>query len=191
MIKKFAFLAFAAMMSAGAMAQKTSVYEMPDIYGLGNEPAIKKNSFGVDLGVGTEFGLGLRYQYNFNKNFSWDVLGFRYAYDYGEDNYETNGEDYQHEVVLSTGVRAFTNTLQNGKTKFYANFDIGYGWVLVDDYYHGWYGYNDYYTEGYHHFAIGFGLGAYLNKNVYIGYDLQGYTIEGHCDHTIRLGFQF
>lgn len=194
MIKKCAFLALAAMMSAGAMAQKTSEYELPDVYGLGNESVVKKNNFAVDLGLGNSFGLGLRLQHNFNKNISWDVLGFRYGYDYGNDEYGKNfkeyGEDYYHEIVLSTGVRAFTNTLQNGKTKFYANFDIGYGWVQVEDYHSGYY-YDYSYTEGYHHLAMGVGLGVYLNKHIYIGYDLQGYVVDGHCDHTARLGFQF
>lgn len=193
MIKKCAFLALAAMMSAGAMAQKTSVYEMPDIYGLGNEPAIKKNSFGVDLGVGSEFGFTMRYQHNFNKYIAWDAINFKYAYDYG-DEYDWARDNYANEVVLTTGVRAFTNTIRNSNVKFYGNFDFGYGWVqMYDDYY--WIDYDKrewYDKEGYSSFAIGFGVGAYLTKKLSIGYYLQGFVGEcGHMDHTFRIGYDF
>ena len=39
-------------------------------------------SFGVETAIGSEWELGVRGQYNFNKYIAWDVLNVKYAYDW-------------------------------------------------------------------------------------------------------------
>lgn len=58
-------------------------------------------SFALETGIGSEWELGARAQYNFNKYVAWDVVNLKYALDYNEHG-------NWNEFTIQTGVRGFS-----------------------------------------------------------------------------------
>ncbi len=125
-------------------------------------------SFAVETGIGTEWEIGARGQYNFSKHFAWDVLSLKYARDFDEFN----------EITLETGLRAFSPEF-GPNLKAFAALDLGYGNAFANG-------------GSSSHFALDFTLGVYVYKGFYVGYGL-GYLSGdiGHTDHVLRIGYNF
>lgn len=124
----------------------------------------------AEIGLGTEFELGARAQYNFNKYVAWDVLTAKYAYDYGKW-YNLN------EITIQTGVRGFSPTF-GPDMKAFAALDLGYG--------------NQFNGGGISCFATDITLGVYVWKGLYAGYGVGILSRNGsHTDHLFRIGYEF
>lgn len=162
-----------------------------DIYGLNEKETIKKTSRALEIGIAKEFEIGFRFQRNFNKYLSWDILGIKYAYDFSEGevvgDYYSIEVDYRHEFSLTTGIRLFTPKI--GQMKFFAALDFGYQQDWQDCYY-SYYG-DKYGLESRPHFLTEFSIGLQFKK-FYLGYGLSKTTGDfRHTDQMVRLGFNF
>ena len=162
-MKKILMMAVALVMAVSANAQN------PD----------KGLSWGVETSIGTEWELGGRAQYNFNKYVAWDVLNLKYAYDWESVSFMgVSASTHWNEITATTGVRAFSPTFFNDKMKAFANLDLGYG-VMFND-------------GSTHCFAIDFGVGLYVWKGLYAGYAFEALCNDGsHKDHLFRIGYNF
>ena len=127
-------------------------------------------SWAVETGIGTEWEIGGRAQYNFNQYVAWDVLNAKYALDYGD------GGNF-NEVTITTGVRGFSPTFGPGM-KAFAALDLGYGAAFKD----GW---------NTNNFALDFTAGVYVIKGLYLGYGLGFLNKGNHKDHLLRIGVNF
>lgn len=128
-------------------------------------------SFAVETGIGTEWELGARAQYNFNKYIAWDVVNLKYARDY-------NKHVGWNEFTIQTGARGFSPTF-GPDLKAFAALDLGYGVM-----------WNDFNSS---HCAIDFTMGLYVYKGLYVGYGLGALCGNGnhHKDHLLRIGYNF
>ncbi len=128
-------------------------------------------SWAVEGGIGSEFEIGGRAQYNFNKYVAWDILNAKYAYDYNK-----HGDG--NELTFTTGVRGFSPTF-GPNLKAFAALDLGYGLAFDGNY-------ND------SNFALDFTIGLYVWKGLYAGYGLGLLSNNGnHKDHLVRVGYNF
>lgn len=126
-------------------------------------------SFAVETGIGSEWELGARAQYNFNKYVAWDVVNLKYAFDYGDPNW--------NEFTIQTGVRGFSPTF-GPDLKAFAALDLGYG--------------NMWKNGNTSCFALDFTLGLYFYKGFYAGYGFGTLINDGHHhDHLLRIGYNF
>ena len=128
-------------------------------------------SFAVETGIGTEWELGARAQYNFNKYVAIDILNLKYALDYNEHG-------NWNEFTIQTGVRGFSPTF-GPDMKAFAALDLGYG--------------NMWKHGNTSCFALDFTLGLYLYKGLYAGYGFGTLNHDGfnHHDHLLRIGYNF
>lgn len=130
----------------------------------------KGYSFAVETGIGTEWMVGGRAQYNFNKYVAWDILNAAYALDYNK-YYNFN------EVTLTTGVRGYSPNF-SGDLKAYGALDLGYGAMFR----HG----------NTNCFALDFTAGIYVWQGLYAGYRLGVLANHGsHVDHMFSIGYNF
>lgn len=140
-------------------------------------------SFAAETGIGSEWEIGARAQYNFNKYLALDLLSVKYAYDWDKEDFGIFGS-YNlnwNEVTLTTGVRGFSPTFFKDRMKAYANFDLGYGAMFGGDL-----------AGNTNTFAIEFGVGLYLWKGLYAGYTFEALCNDGHHnDHLFRIGYNF
>ncbi|MBQ8968261.1 MAG: hypothetical protein IJ064_00805 [Bacteroidaceae bacterium] len=197
-MKRLITILFVALLCVPGFAQKTNVYEGFDIYGLDTAKKPKKNSFAIDLGIGQQFKLGVRWQHNFGRYFAWDILAFKYTRDWSEDNwfYGSGNADNVDEIALTTGVRGFTPAFVNKKLKGFMSFALGYGGSWHNDYHDSYY--SSYYrVEQSNHCAIDFTLGLQVCDRFSIGYGLD--TMQGYdsyyemtkVGHSLRLSINF
>jgi len=165
-MKKILMMAVALVMAVSANAQNPE----------------KGLSWGVETAIGTEWELGARAQYNFNKYVAWDVLNVKYAYDWDSEKiYGTKFTVNWNEIAITTGVRAFSPTFFNDKMKAFANLDLGYGAMFGGDL-----------NGNTNCFAVDFGVGLYVWKGLYAGYALEVLAHDGsHKDHLFRIGYNF
>lgn len=128
-------------------------------------------SWAIELGAGTELGIGGRAQYNFNQYVAIE-LPVKYAFDYRDAN-------PNNEITAQVGVRAFSPKFHKDM-KAFAAFDMGYGVAFED----GWH---------WNAAAVDFTLGCYLVKGWYVGYGFGGMFHNGHIphDHVVRVGYNF
>ena len=127
-------------------------------------------SFALETGIGSEWELGARAQYNFNKYVAWDVVNLKYALDY-------NNHGNWNEFTIQTGVRGFSPTF-GPDMKAFAALDLGYG--------------NMWKNGNTSCFALDFTLGLYLYKGLYAGYGFGTLINDGsHHDHLLRIGYNF
>ena len=198
-MRRLVAILFIAFLCVPGFAQKTNVYEGFDIYGLDTAKKPKKNSFAIDLGIGQQFKLGVRWQHNFGRYFAWDILAFKYTRDWSEENwnYSDGGNaDNTNEIALTTGVRGFTPAFANKKLKGFVSFALGYGSC-----WHNGYCQNDYSmtygVEKSNHCAIDFTFGLQICDRFSIAYGLdamQGDNSEFDMDkvgHSLRLSVNF
>ena len=187
-MKRLLTILFIALMAVPSFAQKQTVYDGFDIYNLDSGKKKNKGHFALEAGIGTEFEVTGRFQFNFGKYFALDVLKLGYARDFNDDIYVPSyyGPGYYkdnswNEFTAQVGVRGFTPSFASGM-KGYLNFNIGYGAMFeeIDD-------------EGTHCGAVELGLGMYLYKGLYVGYSLQvlAHDEHSHKDHLFRIGYEF
>ena len=207
-MKRLLIALFVGLLALPTFAQWENTYEGFDIYGFDNGPKVKKNQFGLEFAIGGEAGVGIRLQHNFGKYVAWDVLHFKWSYDYtatevDEDIYEEgeyrhykDDDSQAHKVAIMTGIRAFTPSFAHDKMKGYLSFAVGYGRTVHRElkYSTYLYGYgSNYYEENYgrNHCAIDFSIG-FQYKKFNFGYGLFAMTGDfGLVDSSLRLGFTF
>lgn len=137
-------------------------------------------SFAAETGIGTEWQLGARAQYNFNEYIAVEGNA-RYAFDWDKTKiwgatFKTNW----NEISITAGARGFSPKF-GPDMKAYANFGIGYGAMFGGDM-----------AGNTNCFAIDFGVGMYLWKGLYAGYGLDALCNGGsHVDHVVRIGYNF
>lgn len=192
-MKRLLLTLLVAILSVTSFAQTT--YEGFDIYGLGSTNKVKKSTFGIELGLAKEVEVGIRFQRNFSKYVSWDILQFKYAYDYNE----MNEKDLAlHKLSIMTGVRGFTPSFSKRRVvKFFASFDFGYGPMITrvtesyKDSHYQWYNERDA-KESDHTCAMDFTLGLQLKK-WHLAYGLNSHRNGDVKDkeHTLRIGLDF
>lgn len=154
MKKFFAFIAVALFSATSLMAQAPE----------------KGLSWAVETGIGSEWEIGGRAQYNFNKYIAAEGVA-KYAVDYG------NGGSV-NEITIQVGARGFSPEF-GPSLKAFAAFDLGYGAMFKD-------GYN---TNA---CAIDLTIGMYVWKGLYAGYGFGALCKNGsHKDHLLRVGFNF
>ncbi len=197
-MRRLVAILFIAFLCVPGFAQKTNVYEGFDIYGLDTAKKPKKNSFAIDLGIGQQFKLGVRWQHNFGRYFAWDILAFKYTRDWSEENwnYSDGGNaDNTNEIALTTGVRGFTPAFANKKLKGFVSFALGYGSC-----WHNGYCQNDYSmtygVEKSNHCAIDFTFGLQICDRYSVAYGLdamQGCAQDeiDKVGHSLRLSVNF
>lgn len=165
---------------------------MPEYYGLNTDNNIKKSTTSVEIGIGSEFEMGVLFKRNFNKYLSWDILHAKYAVDYiqGETNdyyygYYDNGN--LHELSFTTGIRAYTPRIGK-KLKFFTALDLGYG-LAIQKKETPWNSDRDNWSQ----FVMDLTLGAYIGDKFYIGYGYGGNFVDvgSHTDHLLRVGLDF
>ena len=134
-------------------------------------------SYAVETGIGTEWQLGGRVQYNFNEYIAAEGV-LRYAYDWDRTKiWGTTFKTHWNEITITAGARGFSPSF-GPDMKAFANFGIGYGAMF-----------NNGNTNC---FAIDFGVGVYLWKGLYAGYGLEALCNGGsHTDHLVRVGYSF
>lgn len=187
-MKRYLLVALVGLLSMSA-AFASDIYEMPDYYGL-NTPQVKRVSFAAEFGIARQFDMGLRMQRNFNEHFSWDILTFKYGLDYShKDKSQLN-----HEVSLTTGLRATSSRLGSSNIKVFGALDLGWKMGVSDcEWKDSDYWYDD--DDPRHTFVPDITLGVQFGKSFYVGYGIcpsigsDGYNM--HTDHTIRFGVHF
>ena len=137
-------------------------------------------SFAAETGIGTEWQLAARAQYNFNKYIAVEGVA-RYAFDWDREKiWGTTFKTNWNEITITAGARGFSPTF-GPDMKAYANFDLGYGAMFGGDL-----------PGNTNCFAIDFGVGMYLWKGLYAGYGLEALCKDGsHLDHVVRIGYNF
>ena len=131
-------------------------------------------SFAVETGIGTEWELGARAQYNFNKYVAVEGV-LKYAFDYNKKIWGMKNN--WNEMSIQAGVRGFSPTF-GPDMKAFAALDMGYGiaWKNANS----------------SHFALDFTTGLYVWKGLYVGYGLGALIANGnHTDHVARIGYNF
>jgi len=131
-------------------------------------------SYAVETGIGTEWELGGRAQYNFNKYIAIEGVA-KYAFDYNEKIWGMKNN--WNEFSLQVGARGFSPTYYKDM-KAFAALDMGWGIA--------WKNGNS------SHFALDFTVGSYVWKGLYVGYGLGAMCGNGnHTDHLLRVGYNF
>lgn len=211
-MKRLLIALFVGLLALPTFAQWENTYEGFDIYGFDNGPKVKKNQFGLEFAVGGEAGVGIRLQHNFGKYVAWDILQFKYTYDYtptdvNEEEYEDGvwrhyqDDDCQaHKVAFMTGIRLFTPSFAKDKMKAYLSYGLGYGRTVRHEVRYTSYTAGPYppYSSTYHeenfgrnHVAMDYSIG-FQYKKFNFGYGLYALVGDwGMVDHTLRLGFTF
>ncbi|MCF0199547.1 MAG: hypothetical protein HUK02_09530 [Bacteroidaceae bacterium] len=138
--------------------------------GAANAQAPEKGlSWAVEAGLGSQFEIGGRAQYNFNKYVAWDVLSLKYGHEW---------DCGVGDLSLKTGVRGFSPEF-GPKLKAFAALDFGYTGI------HGG-------GEWLSCFGMDFTMGLYVWKGLYLGYGLETYHKNGTGkDHFFRIGYNF
>lgn len=127
----------------------------------------------AEVGVGTELELGARAQYNFSEYLAWDVLHFKYAFDYND------GGNW-NEMSLTTGLRGFSPSF-GPDLKAFAAIDLGYGGMF-----------GGIFSKYDSNFAMDFTVGLQIKEHLYLGYGLGLMHHHGnHKDHLFRIGWTF
>lgn len=189
-MKKYLLL-LVTLLSVPAFSQ-TDSYEGFDVYDLGTKADFKRSTFGIELGLGQdadygdgpEVEVGMRFQRNFTKWLSWDILSLKYGhtnneyeeYYFGRHNYE---EAAINKVSLMSGVRFFTpSLLAKKKLSLYLSFDFGYGYSFGD-------------RDNVHAVATDLSFGIQF-KRVHMGYGLDCHKNPGSdgrlMAHSFRIG---
>lgn len=131
-------------------------------------------SFAGETGIGTEWEIGGRAQYNFNEYIAVEGVA-KYAFDYNEKIWGMKNN--WNEFTLQAGARGFSPKF-GPDMKAFAALDLGYGIA--------WKNGNS------SHFAIDFTVGMYLWKGLYAGYGFGALCGNGnHNDHVARIGYNF
>lgn len=196
-MKRLLSIFFIALMAMPSFAQKQQVYEGFDIYNLDGAKK-KKGGLGLDFGLGTEGEFGLRYQRNFGKFFSWDIIGAKAAYDFTEDDRYASTEMTESgrlEFTFQTGFRGYSPKFSaDGKVRAFAHLALGFGvsgrkWQYYSDEYYTW-------TP---HGAFDLTIGIQIKEKYSIGYgfgslfggDNNASDNGNDKDHMIRFGISF
>ena len=160
-----------------------------------SEPFVKKGHFGIDLSVGLMgsgidggFGAGIRYVYDINQYVSIDCASINWTAPFDSPGYL----DF---LSVKTGVRGYSPKFFKNM-RGYMNLDLGYGCTLYktedmdgwEDW--DWEGGEQVWEAG-HAFALEFGVGLFLTKNISFGYALNYDTFDGNVMHFLRIGFLF
>ncbi len=126
-------------------------------------------SWDVEASLGSQIEVAARAKYNFNQYVAWDIATLKYGHEWDKEGGEWS---------LKTGVRGFAPEIWGGIRPF-AALDLGYVGM------HGG-GYTSW-------FGLDFTIGAYVWKNLYIGYGLDSYHKSGFNfqDHFARIGWSF
>lgn len=128
-------------------------------------------SFAAETGVGTEWEIGGRAQYNFNKYIAVEGV-LKYAFDW-------RNATANNEITIQGGARAFSPTF-GPDLKAFAALDLGYGTSFESG-------------NNWNALALDLTIGMYVWKGLYVGYGFGGMFNNGHAphDHVARIGYNF
>lgn len=175
-MKKFIVLSILALMSVvPSFADDT--YELPDYYNLGEKSGYfkTKNHFAFSLDGGSMLnggyaGVTFRGEYSFNDYISLDYLNTNLFVYCDNSSVVSFG-------VRPIGVRLYTPTMGK-RFRAYTNLDLGWGMLTADGH------------DSFQEFAIDFGVGIHVCKNVTLGYSLIKMT-NFDPFHGAKIGFIF